>query len=331
MPVSLWSSPAFVDEARAWVAARCEALGITVTGEWEQPHVRPWSSAIRFESDDGRLWFKVNGPATAFEARLTCVLGRLRPDLVPEVLAIDDRRAWSLTRDGGPVLRSVLEPEALWDVWPALLQRYAEAQLELARHRAQVLATGVEVLTPATLPDRARELLDDLSRTPVAEGGLTDEEAKRLAHRLVDYEAWCAELAGSPVPDSVQHDDLHSSNVCWNGSAAGARIIDWGDASWGHPFGTMLCTLNSIAFHADTEVDDPRVRRMRDAYLESFGDRAGRHELVRYVELARRTGCVTRALAYRSALVGAPVSVHVEYDWPVRGWLLDLLEDWTGH
>ena len=78
------------------------------------------------------------------------------------------------------------------------------------------------------------------------------------------------------MPDSLQHDDLHSNSACWPGEAddlSSVRIIDWGDASVGHPFETMLATLNSIAFHAgalreDRRMDDPRVLRIRDAYME---------------------------------------------------------------
>ena len=111
------------------------------------------------------------------------------------------------------------------------------------------------------------------------------------------------------------------------------RIIDWGDASVGHPFGTMLATLNSIAFHAGAlHVDrdmDPRVLRVRDAYLEPFSQLSRRDELLRWVELARSTGCVTRAMAWERALQEAPRTVITEHEFPVRGWLLELLEPWA--
>ena len=62
MSVALWTTTAFHDEARAWVTEQLAGHGIAPTGEWEQPHARPWSSAIRFETTDGRVWFKANGP-----------------------------------------------------------------------------------------------------------------------------------------------------------------------------------------------------------------------------------------------------------------------------
>lgn len=326
MPVELWTSARFVDEARAWVADQIRPFGLTLTGEWEQPHCRPWSSAIRFESDGGRLWFKVNGPGIRYEAALVEVLARAVPELVPTVLAADTERAWSLTRDAGPVLRSVASPGQLWGPWEEILVRYAEAQIVLSDRVDDLLGAGVPEVSPATLPGQAREVLAVLAGRAPSQGGLTSEEAARVEDLLPSYDAWCEELATSDVPDSVQHDDLHSSNICWNGSADNARVIDWGDASVGHPLATMLCTLNSIAFHAGVELDDPAVLRVRDAYLEPFTRFAPRDELVRYVGLARRTGAVARALSYQHAFHGEPLSAQAEEDWPVRGWLLETLE-----
>ena len=195
-----------------------------------------------------------------------------------------------------------------------------------------MLATGLREVSPATLPVQARSVLGELAATPEADGGLTAEQSDRVAAILPDLDDWCAILAGSGVPDSVQHDDLHSSNVCWTGDVASARIIDWGDATWGHPLTTMLATMNSIAFHAGVyadgqPIDDPRVLRVRDAYLEPFTAYAARADLVHWVDLARRTGCVGKALSYQAALAGQPVSVHADMEFPVREWLLGLLDE----
>src|SRR5262245_29325778 len=128
-PVALWTSSAFIENARSWVAEQLARRRIRLTGEWQQPHARVWSSTIRFETTAGPVWFKVNGCGTAYEAALVALLGDLYPGLAPEVLAHDETRAWSLTRHAGPVLRSVAGPEALWAYWEKLLPSYAEAQL----------------------------------------------------------------------------------------------------------------------------------------------------------------------------------------------------------
>jgi hypothetical protein len=45
-PVALWTSSAFIEDTRAWVAEQLAPRGIRLTGEWEQPHARVWSSTI---------------------------------------------------------------------------------------------------------------------------------------------------------------------------------------------------------------------------------------------------------------------------------------------
>ncbi|HEU4514608.1 MAG TPA: aminoglycoside phosphotransferase family protein [Nocardioidaceae bacterium] len=324
--IRAWSAGAFIDEVTGWVEEAATGCGIALTGEREQPHLRSWSSAVRFGAVGCDLWFKVNGPGTRHEAALLGALAQVEPDLVPDVLAVDRRRGWTLMRDAGPVLRAVADPEAQWEIWPAVVGRYAEAQLRLADQPEAVLGTGVPLMTPDVLPGRLRTLVAELSSLPVEGGGLSAEERSRFAARFGEYDDWCAALAASDVPCSLQHDDLHSGNVCWGGTAEAARVIDWGDASWGFPLATMLVTLSSLAWAAGCPEDDPRVLRVRDSYLEHFSGYAAREDLVRDTDHARRTGCVTRAVSWRSALEGEPESSHREYGFPVRAWLLELLE-----
>ncbi len=326
MPVELWTSDAFVAEVTEWVRGVAADHGLELTGEWEQPHARPWSSALRFETTGGRLWFKVNGPGTYYEAALVGTLGRYIPDLVPEILAVDSDRAWSLMRDAGPIMRSVAEPDQLWDKWHRLLREYADAQRALVGVGPDLVGAGMPVITPETIPGLARELTDELARTPVAEGGLTEDEVRSLEAVFGRHDDACAELADSGIANTVNHGDLHSANVCW---ADRPRIIDWGDSTISHPFETMLATLNSLSWHAKVERNDPLVNAARDAYLSAYTDCGSHDDLVRWVRLARWTGRVGRALTYARALEGEPLEAHVEYDWPVRGWMLELTEDDT--
>jgi hypothetical protein len=319
-----WRSVEFHDRVRAWVDERLEARGIRLTGEWSQPHARPWSSAIRLGSTAGPVWFKVNGAGTRHEPALLRLLADRVPALVPEVIAVSTDRGWSLTRDAGPMLREALPPSESWRAWESVVREYAAAQLELADARDAVRGAGVAEVSPATLPLLARRLVAELGKLPVGVGGLTFEDTRGLRAMLPRLDGWCAELDASPVPDSLQHDDLHSGNICWSGPAA-ATVIDWGDASWGSPVATLLCTLASLARAANVSTDSAPVLRVRDAYLEAFTTLATRAELVHLVDLAVRAGCVTRALSWRAAMRDVPASGHEEWEFPVRSWLLELL------
>lgn len=320
MGADRWTTEEFLTGATTWVTSVAERAGVVLTGERDQPHARAWSSAVRFGTDEGPWWFKVNGPGTRHEGMLVDRVGRVVPDLVPDVLAVDPGRGWYLMRDAGPVLRVAAPPERLWGRWATVLATYAEAQVRLADHTDALLATGLDDLGPLRLPDRLAGMVEDLASLPEERGGLSKQDAARLRAHLPTYAGWCEELAGSGVPVSLDHSDLHSANVCLGPS--GVTVIDWGDASLAHPFTTLLSTLGSVAHHAGTDLDDPRVVGVRDAYLARFSDRGSASDRARWVWLARRTGCLGRALSYVRALEGEPESAMAALDWPVRDWLL---------
>lgn len=259
----------------------CRDLGIIVTSRGELAHDRPWSRAVvhdvrhadsHTEGAGGsrnageRVWFKANGIGTRHEPQLLSALASLVPDLVPEVLAVNAERAWSLTRDAGPTWRAAIPVTDRWPLWEDLLQRYAAAQLTLASDRTELLATGTPERSPATLPRQAADLIAELTLLesdsgahpdahPDAHadsGGLSTADSEALTARLTAYGHWCRDLDASGIPSTIQHDDLHSNNVCSSGSATdrttagpakASRIIDWGDASIGHPFGTLLLAI----------------------------------------------------------------------------------------
>jgi Ser/Thr protein kinase RdoA (MazF antagonist) len=150
---------------------------------------------------------------------------------------------------------------------------------------------------------------------------LTAEEAARLRSVLPAYAETCAELAASGVASTLQHDDLHDGNVL----ARGPVFIDWGDAVVGHPFGTMLTTLNSVIHHHELAPDDPALWRLADAYSEAWTDVADRATLRRLLLLAVRVGPLTRAMAWRRALLGCDDVSWAEWGDGVHGWLLELL------
>lgn len=316
------SDPARLRELRAWVTEQAVRAGLPEPTSWTQPHDRPWSTALRFECGDEVLWAKANGPGTAYEPPLLQVLADVVPDLAPELVAVDVERRWTLMRDAGVVLRSTADADQLWEPWAEVVQEYAAAQLALAAHLDRLLATGVEDLRPATLPGRLAELVEALAARPEADGGLSPEDAAALRATAGEHAGWCEELAASGVPSSVNHDDLHSHNVCVRQGRR--RVIDWGDTSLMHPFCTMLATMNSLAWHARVDLHDPRVERVRDAYLEVFGAHGTAEERRHWVVLSRRVGCLSKALAYVRAL-GDDLQAQAELEWPVRAWLLGTL------
>ena len=131
------------------------------------------------------------------------------------------------TRCAGPTWHSAVPVADHWPLWEDLPRRYAAAQLALAAHRAELLATGTAERSPATLPNPAADPVDDPARRPPLQQHLRGP-------------------VRSGPPDRP------------GGGVANHRL---GRPTIGHPFGTMTATLRSIAHHSGCEVDDPRVQR----------------------------------------------------------------------
>lgn len=299
MPVR-WEDPAWLAGAHAWIREQCARLGLVVSGEITQPHVRPWSTVLRVATSGGALYFKAVVPALVHEAALTAALARWCPDAVLPVLACDARRGWLLLPDGGTRFRS-LPDEERERRWLYVLPRYAELQIEVARHGAEILALGVPDRRPKRMPAVFGSFFESAryvgTGTPHA---LTPEELARLRALRPRIGELCDALAAGPIPASVQHDDLHDGNVLVGDG--GLAVFDWGDASLAHPFFSLRVALQRRDPVLGAGVDEAMVARARDAYLEPWTRFAPRARLLEIARMAQVVSVVARVLAWDLAL-----------------------------
>jgi hypothetical protein len=272
-------------DAESWMDGRLAAAGIARTGPVAEHRVRAWGTVLTAPTDRGPVWFKAPGPRTVFEVGLYAVLASVVPDRVLTPIATDTERGWLLLPDGGPTLDGDLT------VLAEVLPRYAALQRDLAPQVDSLLAAGVEDMRPAVMParfDEAVEVARSRAEHPDDHAAIDEVVALRP-----EFLTWCERLAASPVPPSLDHNDLHPANVF----AHGTRFFDWGDAVVAHPFASLLVALGVLR-----DLDDAALHRLRDAYLEPFTDLAPRAELVAEVELACRVAKPARALVWERAL-----------------------------
>jgi Phosphotransferase enzyme family len=255
---------------------------VAVTGEIEQPHVRPWSTVLRVPTDDGDVWFKAALPGLDHDAGVTTLLSRLRPDVVLAPLAVDLEHGWMILPDGGERLRDVLERERHPRRWLEIMPLYAELQIAAAEHLDELLANG--------LPDYRLERMPELALDVAARLGAEAPSAERV-------EEVRAELAAIGIPESVQHDDLHDGNVFVR-AQGGYAVFDWGDSCAAHPFASLVVGLRGIAHRFELAERDLDLERTRDAYLEPWSGLVPSPELRRAVELAEAVGRLSRSLAW---------------------------------
>ena len=274
-----WTEPGWLAEAEAWIRER-----VPVTGELDQFHVRWWSTVIRVPTQDEDLYFKAVAPGFEFEPALTVRLFELAPDRVTPVVDADLDRAWMLMRDAGTRLRELVVKTADLRHWELALPRYAELQLAATAVADELQELDVPDARLAVLPEQLRAVLAEPVR------GLTPAEQERAVAALPEFESLCRELAGYGIAETIQHDDLHDGQVFF---ARGRYVFfDWGDSCISHPFHSLTVNLRAAAAKLDLEPGGVEVGRLRDAYLEPFGDLRGA------ADLAYRTGTVARALAW---------------------------------
>jgi aminoglycoside phosphotransferase (APT) family kinase protein len=295
-----WRDPAWLDEAHDWIRSRVRG---SVVGSIAQTYVSAWATVMRVPTTDGVLWFKANAIIQRFEAGLAVELATLATDRVVEVMAADMDRGWFLMADAGERLRDSIEGAEQLDHWFRILPRYAELQLAVAPDVDRLLAVGVPDERLEGLKEHLAQVMDDHDILMLGlPDGVTEDELARLHDALPGFASMCSELAATPVPQTLQHDDFHDGQVFVRDGRY--LFLDWGDSCISHPFHTLVVTLRVLAVQQNLRPGGPELLRLRDAYLEPFEDLASLPELRSIADLAHRTGTIARALSWYRYFAG---------------------------
>lgn len=275
-----WRDPVWLAEAMGWVDARLADAGRPRTGEVDQVHVRPWSTAIKVPTGAGPVWFKANTEELKHEALVTLLLARRVPDRVPPLIADDPERGWMLMEDAGTRLREVIAEERDLSRWVDVLDGAADIARAMEPDVEQLLAAGVPDFRLAVLPDRYAALV-----------GSADVE-QRYRDAVPWVREMAEELASYDVTETLQHDDLHDGQVFVRGDRQ--LILDWGDAVISHPFFTLSVTLQGVVSWGLDDVEGSvDIAPLVAGYLRRYDP--DRPELADAVPLAMRLGWACRA------------------------------------
>ena len=186
------ASPPWRAQAESWIRERVTASGGRVVGDITQPRIRPWSTQLVVPTDGGRLWFKANCPALAFEPAVHAALAQLDPAEVDAPFAVDAERGWVVTRDRGVTLGD--SHEATLADWQAVVRVAARLQRRLADHGPELLAAGLPDCAPHTVPARFAELVEGLSALPAEHPSHLDAA---LRQRLRDASGLVEDAVGT--------------------------------------------------------------------------------------------------------------------------------------
>lgn len=230
----------------------------------------PWSKVVR--EGEGARYVKTVAPPLGHEIRLHQSLAHRHPNLVPAPLAVYEEANQFILPDLGPMLRDSAITMADWE---ALLPLYALLQREEADYLEEHLALGV--------PDRRPQAL------------------LRLFPGLDGLETLVEQVGTGPVPLSLNHGDLHDGNI-FRGGESGYQILDWGDASIGHPFCSLRTAMVSMEFRFQLDENDPELDRLRSIYLNEWTHLAPLADLQALERKIRPLASLTSALSWQTSL-----------------------------
>lgn len=323
--VQPWRAAGWLPGVQDWIEAACAAQGLRPAGPAVEIHRRHWSVVLRVPLRPQDAFFKATVRGLTHEAAVVGLLAELAPECLPPVVAIDPARGWLLTLDAGPSLGDTVPVEDRAAIWQAVLPAYARLQQRSATIASRLLDVGVFDRRPERLAGQMATLLAHLECW-VPAGMLTRDEQDRLEAAAIGLTDSARALAALGIPDGIQVDDLHAYNLAVG--AAGPRLIDWGDACLGHPFGSLLVLETRLGEDlAGVPAAAPMRARVRSGYLAAWSAWAAPEVLARAVELVSWSAPAVRALTWAEVLRACGDEALRERGASVAHWL----RRWLAH
>lgn len=291
-----WEQVGWYAEAVAWLGERVDALVV-------QQSARSISAFLWA----GDAYLKAVPRIFAAEPAITDGLYRRHPELLPEVLDVDVRRGWLLTRDFGGALLS----DAPLATWVEALEAYAGLQLAWAGDADELLALGCPDRTlPRLDADLDRVLGDVDAMLPGRPEGLTDDDLDAVPALRARLREAAARVGAFELAPTLDHGDLHAANIAVR--AGKPVVFDWSDGCLALP---LLSITPMLAW------DEPPVtarRALRDAYLDRLGA-----PLEAYDD-AMLLGLAHQAVSYHRITEGT--APHARWEWEqVLPWIVKQL------
>jgi hypothetical protein len=191
------------------------------------------------------VWCKATPNGLAREGELIRWLRQVDTAVVPDVLHLS--HGWFVAEDvcSTPPVRTAPDP----------LTVLARLQLACLGCEDDLGALGC--------PDRGPvALCEELQTLAAGDGVLIESDRRRLQRVLPTALRSLERVAATNLPATIVHGDLHSANLFW--SDRGWVLIDWADATIGHPFSDLAPALLA-------ESPSARLRRT-SSYAACWGD-----------------------------------------------------------
>ncbi|MFM7321545.1 MAG: phosphotransferase, partial [Armatimonadota bacterium] len=197
------------------------------------------------------------------------------------------------------------------------LATHAHQQIALTPDAPALVDVGVPDRRPTALAHALRALIG-LASVDIDPTLWQPEISPPLRESLRAIADALEEVLPGPA-DTLVHHDLHDANLFVEGATV--RVADWGECGIGHPWSVLTVALRAACHRWRTHQGDPRVVRLRDAYLlpwEGATDPGLRGRLLHDADLRGR---VSRAFDWLAILRSVTDEERRADSDAVVGWL----------
>ena len=226
------------------------------------------------------------------------------PSLAPTLFAVDLEHRWMLLGDHGTAMREVLSPEGQVEALAELLPTYAQMQVSTVELLGGWMSEGV--------PDMRVEALPGLFGAFLGEWATEDDSLRAACEAaLPALRAACQELAVTAVASTLDHGDIHGTNVLFD--VRQPRLIDWGDCCVTHPYASLFVPFQFVVAGLPPPIRREAAARLRDVYLGPWGGPTV--ENVRAFNQATWIAPIIRVLALSNEEGGGDEIASLVGDW----------------
>jgi Phosphotransferase enzyme family len=297
------------NDCLAWGQQQLQRINVTEYFAATLIKQRAWSTVWKLESPTGRYYLKAAAPGFDVEAPLLATLCRWQPASIVELIAADITRGWMLTRDAGRMLHDTMFDDQLAGraQLRSILLTYAGLQVACQQHGAPAFKNMLEDRSPLAM---SKSFTASVANDAIlSTGGATPEELHQRSRWLERADDLCRELASLNLPLTLEHGDLHTSNImiASNGTP---RIADWGDACWTTPLHGLAMCLYDVAGRHKIQHDDPWFEQLIEDHVSAWRNAGSTCDFRRALEIVRALAPVSGVLQWSRGIDRMPADAR---------------------
>ncbi|MHB9132381.1 MAG: phosphotransferase family protein [Armatimonadota bacterium] len=314
-----WMEPQTYQQINHWLVEQLHTRSASLQAPPKHVKSSYLGMVMRVQTTQGTCYVKTEPRIFSREIPIMAVLSSWNLSGIPQPVFLEETARWMVTSEvDGPTLAEIDDVT----VWESALRHYARLQQAALPHLASMRETDLFYdHRPATVACELDRIADELDVLLAGHPDtLSPEEYQAFRRCIPPAQALCEKIAVSPVPNTLEHGDLHPGNI--RITADGPVILDWAWSSIAPPFHSLALLLHEKRLPAKLQ---PLRMQLRDVYLQEWTAYAPLPHLITLVDMVQRwrdveyiVGDAAWVRAYLKAYPNDAFVPHSYLEWTLR-------------